>query len=176
MSPSTGSLDGEKKMDTQEQATPPAVAETVPAHTNAAPAADAPVENPGGPRTVGVISGVVLLIAIAYGLHIRSANEKALTTATDEAAILTVNTVHPTSGSQSDDLALPGSVVWPARTVPRSRWGIMPSCTSTLASPRSPSNSSALRPASVSELGRPHMPLEPHGAAQRRRASPPRGG
>jgi RND family efflux transporter MFP subunit len=110
MSPSTGSLDGERKMDTQEQATPPAVAETVPAHTNAAPAADAPVENPGGPRTVGVISGVVLLIAIAYGLHIRSANEKALTTATDEAAILTVNTVHPTSGSQSDDLALPGSV------------------------------------------------------------------
>jgi RND family efflux transporter MFP subunit len=110
MSSSHGIVDGEKKMNPQEQQAPPVVADTVPAHTDAAPATDAPVENPGGLRTAGVLAGVVLLIAIAYGLHIRSANEKALTTATDEAAILTVNTVHPTSGSQGGDLALPGSV------------------------------------------------------------------
>jgi RND family efflux transporter MFP subunit len=110
MSSSIGTIDGEKKENTQEQAAPPAVADTVSVHTNATPAADAPVENPGGLRSVGVIAGVVLLIAIAYGLHIRSANEKVLTTATSEAAILTVSTVHPTSGSQGGDLALPGSV------------------------------------------------------------------
>jgi RND family efflux transporter MFP subunit len=110
MSPNTETLDGEKKMDTQEQQVPSAPADVVPAHTNPAPAADAPVENPGGLRTVGVIAAVALLIAIAYGLHLRSANEKRLTTVTDEAAILTVSTVYPTSGSQAGDLALPGSV------------------------------------------------------------------
>jgi RND family efflux transporter MFP subunit len=96
-------------MNTQEQQAPPAATDVVPAR-DVAPAADVQVENPGGLRTAGVLIGVALLIAIAYGLHLRSADEKTLTRVTDQAAILTVNVVHPTAGANAGDLALPGSV------------------------------------------------------------------
>jgi RND family efflux transporter MFP subunit len=89
--------------------------------TNAAPAqadpphadpphADPQLENPGGLRTVGIVAAVALLVAIVYGLHLRSSNEKKLTIATDEAAIPSVSVVHPVAGSKADDLALPGNV------------------------------------------------------------------
>jgi RND family efflux transporter MFP subunit len=67
------------------------------------------VENLGGGRIV-VIIAVALLAAIAYGLHLRSASSKILAGATEDAAILSVNVVRPTVGSQAGDLALPGNV------------------------------------------------------------------
>jgi RND family efflux transporter MFP subunit len=96
-------------MSTQDHQLPTPKTDVVPAHTDT-PRADPPTENPGGFRTVGIIAAVALLVAIAYGLHLRSANEKNLTTATDEAAIPTVTVVHPVAGSKADDLALPGNV------------------------------------------------------------------
>ena len=75
MSSTNGTADGEKKMNTQEQEAPAAAPDIVPAHAHA-PAADEQVESPGGLRTVGALLGIALLIAIAYGLHIRSADEK----------------------------------------------------------------------------------------------------
>ncbi len=82
----------------------------VPAHTVASHP-DTRAENPGGLRTAGVIVTLVLLVAIGYGLHLRSASEKQLTVTTQAAAILSVNVVHPLEGSKADDLALPGNVV-----------------------------------------------------------------
>jgi RND family efflux transporter MFP subunit len=82
--------------------------DVVPPHP--APAhADAP-ETPGSGRTIGIIFAIVLVIAIAYGIHLRASNEKKLEHATDEAAILTVNVVKPSLGSSSQDLTLPGNV------------------------------------------------------------------
>jgi RND family efflux transporter MFP subunit len=82
----------------------------VPAHMVAS-RPDARAENPGGLRTAGVIVTLILLAAIGYGLHLRSASEKQLTVTTQAAAILSVNVVHPMEGSKADDLALPGNVV-----------------------------------------------------------------
>jgi RND family efflux transporter MFP subunit len=82
----------------------------VPAHTVASHP-DARAEHPGGLRTVGVIVTLVLLAAIGYGLHLRSASEKRLAVTTQAAAILSVNVVHPLEASKADDLALPGNVV-----------------------------------------------------------------
>jgi RND family efflux transporter MFP subunit len=59
---------------------------------------------------VGAFAAVALLVAIAYGLHLRSMSEKRLSIATEEAAIPSVNVVHPVEGSKADDLALPGNV------------------------------------------------------------------
>src|SRR6266567_2613068 len=81
----------------------------VPANTDALHA-DSPTENPGGIRMAGVVVAVALLVAIAYGFHLRSTSEKRLTIATDNAATLSVTVVHPTPGSQAGDLALPGNV------------------------------------------------------------------
>ncbi|WP_245632029.1 efflux RND transporter periplasmic adaptor subunit [Edaphobacter aggregans] len=66
--------------------------------------------SPGGGRTIGVLAALVLLVAIGYGLHIRSAHEKQLVHATDEAAIQTVHVVRPSSRSSAEDLTLPGNV------------------------------------------------------------------
>jgi len=102
---SPGTLDDK----TRKQEGQIASADLVPAHT-AVPHADAPAENPGGLRTTGVTVAIVLLAAIVYGLHQRSASEKQLAVATEAAAIPTVDVVHPTAGSQDGDLALPGNV------------------------------------------------------------------
>jgi len=109
MSSSTGTMDGESKMTTLEQEAP-----TTPAEAAASPAEPTrpteQVEKSGGGHTLIVVIAVALLGAIAYGLHLRSASAKKLATATDDAAILTVEVVHPTTGSQAGDLALPGNV------------------------------------------------------------------
>jgi RND family efflux transporter MFP subunit len=102
---STGTLDD--KPQKQEEQT--ASAGVVPAHT-VAPHADSSTENPVGLRAAAVVVGIILLLAIAYGLHLRSASEKQLTITTEEAAIPTVNVVHPATGSADGDLALPGTV------------------------------------------------------------------
>jgi RND family efflux transporter MFP subunit len=96
-------------MSTQDHQLPTTKTDVVPAHADP-PRADPPAETPGGLRIVGIVAAVALLVAIAYGLHLRSAREKNLTIATDEAAIPTVTVVHPVVGSKADDLALPGSV------------------------------------------------------------------
>jgi len=64
----------------------------------------------GGGRALGLAVAIVLLAAIGYGLYARSAGAKRLTRATEDAAVPSVNVVHPTAGSEADDLALPGSV------------------------------------------------------------------
>jgi RND family efflux transporter MFP subunit len=96
-------------MNTQEQEVRTTGTNAAPAHADPAHASS-PAENPGGMRTVGIAVAVALLVAIAYGLHLRSTSEKRLTIATEEAAIPSVDVIHPIAGSQADDLALPGSV------------------------------------------------------------------
>lgn len=96
-------------MNTQDQKESTTGTDVVPAHTDP-PHADAPAENPGGVRTAVVVLAVALLVAIAYGLHLRSTSERRLVITTEEAAIPSVNVTHPTAGSQADDLALPGTV------------------------------------------------------------------
>jgi RND family efflux transporter MFP subunit len=96
-------------MTTQEPEAQTTEVQVVPAH--AEPAQPAPrVKRRGGARIVGMVIAAALLVAIAYGLHLRSASENKLTTVTDDAAILSVDVVHPIAGSQAGDLALPGNV------------------------------------------------------------------
>jgi RND family efflux transporter MFP subunit len=96
-------------MDTQEQEVLTTETNAAPAHT--APArADPPPEKPGGMRTVGIAVTVALLVAIAYGLYLRSTSETRLAGVTEEAAVQSVDVIHPTAGSKADDLALPGTV------------------------------------------------------------------
>jgi len=109
MSSGTGILDGEKEMNIQDQSVQGTGTDVAPAYADARHAAST-TENPGGIRTIGIFVTVALLVAIVYGLHLRSASEKGLSVATDEAAIPSVNVVHPVPGSKADDLALPGSV------------------------------------------------------------------
>jgi len=109
MSSGTGIVDGEKEMNTREPVAQGTGTDVASAHTDA-PHAPSPTENPGGIRTVGIFLTVALLVAIVYGLHLRSTSEKRLSIATEEAAIPSVNVVHPVPGSKADDLALPGNV------------------------------------------------------------------
>jgi RND family efflux transporter MFP subunit len=96
-------------MNTQEQEVLTTGTDVVPPHTDP-PHADPPPESPGGMRTVAIAVAVALLVAIAFGLHLRSTSERRLAITTEEAAIPSVNVTHPTAGSQADDLALPGTV------------------------------------------------------------------
>jgi RND family efflux transporter MFP subunit len=109
MNSSNEILDAKEEMNKQVQEVRATGTDVVPAHEDAPKAGSLP-ENPGGIRTAGIIAAVVLLAAIAYGLHLRSTSEKHLAVATLEAAIPSVDVVHPTAGSQADELALPGSV------------------------------------------------------------------
>jgi len=110
MNSSTGILDGEKEMNTQEQTLQATGADVAPPHADASRPASS-TESPGGIRTIGIFVTVALLVAIVYGLHLRSTSEKRLSVATEEAAIPSVILVHPVPGSKADDLALPGNVV-----------------------------------------------------------------
>jgi RND family efflux transporter MFP subunit len=104
-----GTTNRETAMNTPEQAMASIKSEGITAHDEA-PHVPEQVKSSGKARTFGVIFAVALLAVIGYGLHLRSASEAKLARETTDAAILTVNVVHPTSGSQADDLALPGSV------------------------------------------------------------------
>ncbi|HTJ31150.1 MAG TPA: efflux RND transporter periplasmic adaptor subunit [Acidobacteriaceae bacterium] len=83
--------------------------DTVPAHEDLAHG-KAPVEPPGGVPKLGVLFALVILAAVGYGLYQRQKNESNLRQATQEASVLTVAVTHPTPGSASGDLVLPGSV------------------------------------------------------------------
>ena len=96
-------------MSTQDHQLPTAGTDVVSAPAGP-PHAEPPTENPGGLRTVAIVIAIALLLAIVYGLHVRSTSEKRLTVATDEAAIPTVNVTHPVRGIKAGDLALPGNV------------------------------------------------------------------
>ena len=109
MSSTTGIIDGERKINTVEQEAPTIEHEVAPAHTEPTQPVQQ-VENRGGGKGVVIFIALALLGAIVYGLHVRSASSKRLASATDDAAILSVNVVHPTAGSQAGDLALPGNV------------------------------------------------------------------
>lgn len=109
MTSSNVSVDSEKKMNSQQQPGPNTQADVVPAHAEE-PHAAPPVETSNAGRTLGILFAVALLAVIGYGLYLRSADEKKLTHATQEAAILTVSVVHPTAGARAGDLSLPGTV------------------------------------------------------------------
>jgi RND family efflux transporter MFP subunit len=95
-------------MNTQEQEVPTTEAEVAPARAEAAQPTEQ-VENQSGGRTLVIVVAVALLVAIVYGLHLRSASSKILAGATEDAAVLSVNVTRPTAGSQVGDLALPGN-------------------------------------------------------------------
>jgi RND family efflux transporter MFP subunit len=109
MSSSKGILDPEKPMEAQEPTGATTEAHVIPAHADAAYVTP-PVENPGGGRTLGIIFAASLLIAIGYGLYLREASERRLVRVTDVASVLSVDVVHPASGSLADELSLPGNV------------------------------------------------------------------
>jgi RND family efflux transporter MFP subunit len=79
-------------------------------HAVSPPDVDAPVQAPRGRRILGILCAAVLIAAIVWGLRVRAATESAVADATQTAAILSVNVVHPVEGSKADDLALPGNV------------------------------------------------------------------
>ena len=81
-----------------------------PSHAVAGANADKPAQAPAGRRAVGILCAIAQVSAIAWGLHVRAANEAAVAHATQAAAILSVSVGHPMEGSKADDLALPGSV------------------------------------------------------------------
>ncbi|HEU4637196.1 MAG TPA: efflux RND transporter periplasmic adaptor subunit [Edaphobacter sp.] len=108
MSYNTGDRNVEEGMPVQ-QTTDSAQKDVVPAHhEHVSPAA--PESGPGSGRIIGVLFAIALIAAIVYGVRVRSSHEKELAAATDEAAIPTVNVVHPQPGSAAQELVLPGNV------------------------------------------------------------------
>jgi RND family efflux transporter MFP subunit len=93
----------------QEQATESAQPPVALAHAGATDT-EKPGQASGGRPTVAIVCAVALILAIAWGLHVRATREAAVADATQAAAILSVNVVHPVAGSKADDLALPGNV------------------------------------------------------------------
>jgi RND family efflux transporter MFP subunit len=110
MSTGNGTNQVEELATAQEQAT--ASAQPPVALPGGAGATDTekPARASGGHPAVAIVCAVALVSAIAWGLHVRATREAEVADATQAAAILSVNVVHPVEGSRADDLALPGSV------------------------------------------------------------------
>jgi RND family efflux transporter MFP subunit len=87
-----------------------AVSSIAPPHAAAEPNSETHAQAAGGRRMLSILCLVALAFAIAWGLHVRATNDAAVAHATQAAAILSVNVVHPAAGSKADDLALPGNV------------------------------------------------------------------
>ena len=100
--------DTEAKVDSAKQAGNTTQADTVPAHKDTA--STQPPAPPGAIPALGIIFIGALLIAIAYGIHLRRVHEERLTRVTAESAIISVAVTHPTAGSPDDELVLPGNV------------------------------------------------------------------
>jgi RND family efflux transporter MFP subunit len=109
MSTANETIEREDRNSSQEQ-TATAATSVEPPHAVAAANVDTPAQVPRGRGTVGILCAVALVAVIAWGLHVRAASEASVTQATQAAAVLSVNVVHPVEGSKADDLALPGSV------------------------------------------------------------------
>lgn len=108
MSYNTGDRNLEEGMPVQ-QTTDSAQRDVVPAHHEHVSTA-APEGGPGSGKIIGVLFAIALIAAIVYGVRVRSSHEKQLAAATDEAAIPSVNVVHPQPGSAAQELVLPGNV------------------------------------------------------------------
>jgi len=78
--------------------------------SNGATDIEKPTQVSGTRKTAAILCALALISAIAWGLHIRATRAAAVADATQTAAVLSVNVVHPVEGSKADDLALPGSV------------------------------------------------------------------
>jgi RND family efflux transporter MFP subunit len=98
----------ETEMTMHEEAPPTPTTNELPAPVDIAQTGQSSAAN--GRRAVGLAFAVILLGAIGYGMHVRSVSATRLSQATQEAAVLSVNVVHPTPGSRAGDLALPGNV------------------------------------------------------------------
>jgi RND family efflux transporter MFP subunit len=98
----------EAKAEPAKQAGNSTQADTVPAHKDTA--STQPPAPPGAIPALGIIFIGALLIAIAYGIHLRRVHEERLTRVTAESAIISVAVTHPTAGSPDDELVLPGNV------------------------------------------------------------------
>jgi RND family efflux transporter MFP subunit len=109
MSPGTEAVAMEDVNNKQKQAATIAPSLALP-HVAPSANVDMDAQAPRGRRMIGILCAVALVAAIAWGLHVRAANEETLAHASQAAAILSVNVVHPVEGSKADDLALPGSV------------------------------------------------------------------
>ena len=108
MSRRTEIADGKVDMNTTTGARATTDADTVSAHADAEVSSQR--ESPRGVPRLGLIFVVALLIAIGCGVYLRRTRETTLARMTSEASVLSVSVVHPTSGSQFDDLILPGNV------------------------------------------------------------------
>jgi RND family efflux transporter MFP subunit len=109
MNTSQGTIEIDDSDGVQEHAAPVA-SPVVSPHSSPAVGMDSPGQVPGSRRLVGILCAILLASAVAWGLYVRAANEAKVANATQDAAILSVNVVHPVSGSKADDLALPGNV------------------------------------------------------------------
>ena len=79
----------------QQQQAPILASSAAPPHAVSEHDSDALVQRPIGRFTLGTLCAVALVAAIAWDLHVRSASESAVADATQAAAILSVNVVHP---------------------------------------------------------------------------------
>jgi RND family efflux transporter MFP subunit len=94
----------------KQEATAAVASSAAPLPAGATASGDPLAQASGGRRAVLFVCAAALAAAIVWGLHVRSASESAVADATQAAAILSVNVVHPVEGSKAGDLAIPGNV------------------------------------------------------------------
>lgn len=70
----------------------------------------AQIEGAGKGKALLILLAIALIFAVVYGLRVRSTAERKLERATEESAVMTVRVIHPSVGSASQDLVLPGNV------------------------------------------------------------------
>jgi len=110
MNSDDGTIEVKELESGHEQATAPAQSPVALPGGAGATDTETPAQARGGRSMVAIVCAIALVFAIAWGLHVRAAREAAVAHATEAAAILSVNVVHPVEGSKADDLALPGNV------------------------------------------------------------------
>jgi RND family efflux transporter MFP subunit len=92
-----------------QQTTDSARVDVVPAHRGDA-SNHPPAGGQGNAKVIGILFAIALIATIFYGVHVRSAHEREVRKATEEAATATVNVTHPQPGSAAQELVLPGNV------------------------------------------------------------------
>lgn len=61
-------------------------------------------------KRAGIIAGIIALIVVVFGIATRVLNDRRLASEAVQAAVQTVNFVHPTGGGATSDLLLPGTI------------------------------------------------------------------